>query len=77
MTGEVMLSEFVRPIGAISIKTTEEKIEFSCGIFGLGRWLTDPSVTDNGQTVGERNRAYLHEKLNEWLDKTFEEKNNG
>lgn len=68
MDEEVMLSGFVRPIGAIGIKTTEGKIEFSSGIFGLGRWLTDPLVTDNGQTVGERNRAYLHEKLDAWLD---------
>lgn len=75
MDEEVMLSEFVRPIGAIGIKTTEEKIEFSSGILGLGRWLTDPLMTDNGQTVGERNRAYLHEKLDAWLNKTYEEKN--
>ena len=75
MDEEVMLSEFVRPIGAIGIKTTEERIEFSSGVFGLGRWLMDPSVTDNGQTVGERNRAHLHEKLDAWLDKASEEKN--
>ena len=77
MDEEVMLSGFVRPVGAIGIKTTERKIEFSCGIFGLGCWLTDPLMTDTGQTVGERNRAYLHEKLDAWLDKTFEEQNNG
>ena len=77
MTEEVMLAGFVRPFGAISIKTTEGRIEFSCGVFGLGRWLMDPLVTDNGQTVGERNRACLHAKLDAWLDKASEEKNNG
>jgi hypothetical protein len=65
-----------KAIGAIGIKITKERIEFSSDT-GFGRLLTNPLKTDNGQTIGERNRIYLHEKLDSWLDKTFEEKNNG
>jgi hypothetical protein len=75
MVEEVLIEGFEsRPIGAIGIKITEEKIEFSSDT-GFGRLLTNPLKTDNGQTIGERNRAYLHEKLDAWLDKNFEEKN--
>jgi len=35
--------------------------------------LTNPRKTDNGQTVGERNRAALHRRLDAWLDGTWEE----
>jgi len=72
MVEEVLVDGFEsRPIGAIGIKITEERIEFSSD--GFGRLLTNPLKTDNGQTIGERNRAYLHAKLDAWLDKTFEE----
>jgi len=63
-----------RAVGAIGVKITEERIEFSSD--GFGRLLTNPLKTDNGQTIGERNRAYLHAKLDAWLDKTFEEQAN-
>jgi hypothetical protein len=76
MVEEVLVDGFEsRAVGAIGIKITEEKIEFSSD--GFGRLLTNPLMTDNGQTIGERNRAYLHAKLDAWLDKTFEEKNSG
>jgi hypothetical protein len=76
MDEEVLIEGFEsRPIGAIGIKITEERIEFSSN--GSGRLLTNPLKTDNGQTIGERNRTYLHEKLDAWLDKTFKEKNSG
>jgi hypothetical protein len=74
MVEEVLVTGFKsRAIGVIGIKITEERIEFSSD--GFGRLLTDPLKTDNGQTIGERNRAYLHAKLDAWLDKNFEEKN--
>ena len=59
---------------AIGVKTSKEQIEFSCDT-GFGNILTNPLKTDNGQTVGERNRAWLHAKLDEWLDGNFEEQN--
>jgi hypothetical protein len=77
MTEEVLVDGFEsRPIGDIGVKTMLEKVEFSSSN-GFGRLLTNPRMTDNGQTIGERNRAWLHAKLDAWLDGTFEEKNNG
>ena len=75
MIEEVLVAGFEsRPIGDIGVKMSEEKIEFSSST-GFGRLLTNPLVTDNGQTIGERNRIWLHAKLDAWLDGTFEEKN--
>ena len=34
--------------------------------------LTDPRITDNGKTVGERNIEWLHEKLDDWINKQLE-----
>lgn len=34
----------------------------------IRRWLSSPEeLMDNGGIVGERNTAYLHEKLDEWI----------
>ena len=63
---------FLGSTAAIGVKTSKEQIEFSCDT-GFGNILTNPLKTDNGQTVGERNRAWLHAKLDEWLDGNFEE----
>jgi hypothetical protein len=74
MIEEVLVEGFEsRPTGNIGVKITKEKIKFSSSS-GFGRLLTSPLITDNGQTVGERNRAWLHAKLDAWLDGTFEEK---
>ena len=72
MVEEALVDGYTRPLAVIQTKITEEKIEFSSDT-GFGRLLTNPLMTDNGQTIGERNRAYLHAKLDAWLDKTFEE----
>jgi hypothetical protein len=63
---------FLVSTAAIGVKTSNEQIEFVCDT-GFGNILTNPLKTDNGQTVGERNRSYLHARLDAWLDKTFEE----
>ena len=34
--------------------------------------LTDSRITDNGKSVGERNIEWLHEKLDEWINKQLE-----
>ena len=65
---------FLGSTAAIGVKTSKEQIEFVCDT-GFGNILTNPLKTDNGQTVGERNRAWLHAKLDEWLDGNFEEQN--
>jgi hypothetical protein len=56
----------------IIIKTSAERIEFSSDT-GFGKLLTNPLKTDNGQTIGERNRAELHARLDAWLDGNFME----
>jgi len=77
MIEEVLVEGFEsRPTGNISVKITKKKIKFSSSN-GFGRLLTSPLVTDNGQTVGERNRTWLHAKLDMWLDGTFKKNNNG
>jgi len=73
MREEVLIEGFEsRATGAIAIKMTAGKIEFSSDN-GFGRLLTNPRLTVNGQTVGERNRAELHARLDEWLDGNFME----
>ena len=65
MKEEVLVDGFSEIIGAISIKTSEKKIEFVSDT-GFGILLTNPLNTDNGQTIGERNRAWLHARLDAW-----------
>jgi len=65
---------FSDPPAVVVVKTSKEKIEFSCDGW-LINIVTTQLKTDNGQTVGERNRAWLHAKLDEWLDGNFEEQN--
>lgn len=73
MREEVLVDGFEsRPVGTITTKMTAEKIEFYSD-HGFGRLLTNPLMTDNGQTIGERNRAELHARLDAWLDGNFME----
>ena len=74
MIEEVLVEEYASPESGIHTKTSKKKIEFFFDT-GFGRFLTNPLMTDNGQTIGERNRAGLHAELDAWLDGTFEEKN--
>jgi len=34
--------------------------------------LTDPRITNNGKSVGERNIEWLHEKLDGWIKQNLE-----
>ena len=74
MTEETLIDGYSSPLAYINIKTSDERIEFSSDT-GFGSILVNPLKTDNGQTVGERNRALLHDKLDAWLNKTWEENN--
>jgi hypothetical protein len=75
MNEETLMDGYSSTLAYINVKTVDERIEFSCDT-GFGTLLTKPLMTDNNQTVGERNRAWLHAKLDAWLDKSWE-KNNG
>jgi len=61
------------PTHVIGVKSDGEAIMFFCGQ-GSGTLLTDEQVTDDGRTVGERNRALLLSMLDVWLDATMEAK---
>ena len=74
MIEEALIDGYSSPLAYINIKTSDERIEFSSGT-GFGSILVNPLKTDNGQTVGERNRALLHDKLDAWLNKTWKENN--
>jgi len=69
MTKEIVLTNgFNIPSTDVVIKTSDDQIQFSTNT-GFGTLFTDKLKTDNGQTVGERNRANLHAMLDAWIDK--------
>jgi hypothetical protein len=69
----VLADGYEKPITSVlEIRTSEHRLTFSAWS-GFGSLLTKELVTDNGQTVGERNRAALHTMLDEWLDNTWRE----
>jgi hypothetical protein len=72
MKEEALIDGFASPMPIIGIKSSNESIEFKTQT-GFGKLLTSPRKTDNGQTIGERNRAALHRRLDAWLDGTWEE----
>ena len=43
-----------------------EYITFTVGS-GFKKWVTDPAITDNGKSVGERNIEDLHQLLDGWI----------
>jgi len=65
-----LISGVSKPIGSIIIKTTDNHIAFS-GQGDIQQFVTSDLVTDDGRTVGERQRAELHTMLDEWLDGTW------
>jgi hypothetical protein len=67
----VLADGYEKPITSmLEIRTSENRLTFSAWS-GFGSLLTKELVTDNGQTIGERNRAALHTMLDEWLDNTW------
>ena len=69
---EVLIDGLAMLSGAVGIKTSNQRIEFSTKI-GFGKLFTNPLKTVNGLTVGERNRAALHRRLDAWIDGTWRE----
>ena len=72
MKEEALVDGFVSPLCVVGIKTSDERIEFIAEK-GFGKLMTNPLKTDNGLTVGERNRALLHRRLDAWIDGTWQE----
>jgi hypothetical protein len=69
---EALIDGFAMPTCMIGIKLSNQRIEFIAEN-GFGNLLTNPLKTDNGLTVGERNRAGLHRRLDAWLDGIWRE----
>ena len=73
MKEETLIDGFaIGPMHMIGIKSSDKSIQFKTET-GFGKLLTNPIKTDNGLTVGERNRAALHRRLDAWLDGTWKE----
>ena len=52
----------------VTIRSNDEGLSFSAG-GAVKSWLANDQLTDDGQTVGEMNRALLHERLDQWIEK--------
>jgi hypothetical protein len=72
MKEEALVDGYSIGLVMVGIKSSNERIEFSASK-GFGSLLTNPRKTDNGQTIGERNRVLLHRRLDAWLDGTWQE----
>lgn len=69
---EALIGGFASPLCSVGIKTSNQRIEFIAEE-GFGKLMNSPLKTDNGLTVGERNRADLHRRLDAWIDGTWQE----
>jgi len=54
----------------IDIEATKAKLKF-VGHGDHTFLVRNPDITDNGKTVGERNREEFHKRLDAWLDGTW------
>ena len=72
---EILLARFGSSYTGVGIGAEvvndESTIKFTAGD-GMKNCLTDPLMTDNGKTIGERNIDWLHEQLDEWIMKQLE-----
>jgi hypothetical protein len=71
-TNTVLWGGIEKPQKSIGIRTSDHFIEFT-GSGDFQMILRNDLVTDDGRTVGERQRAELHAMLDRWLDKTWGE----
>jgi hypothetical protein len=71
-TSTVLWGGLEAPSRTIGIRTSGHFIQFTGG--GDFRMLVQNDlVTDDGRTVGERQREELHKMLDQWLDGTWVE----
>lgn len=55
----------------VSVHQEDKFIKFSAG-GAIKKALTNPLMSDNGKSVGERNIDWLHEVLDDWIKKQLE-----
>lgn len=69
---EVLMSGFGINDGAtgyaVTVAYEDKVITFTVGS-KANQALTDPKITDNGKSVGDRNIEWLHAKLDDWINK--------
>jgi len=70
---EVLLAGFSHSTThfAVSVSSHDEAIMFTAGD-DIKLSLTDPLMTENNKSIGQRNIDWLHEKLDEWINKQLE-----
>jgi len=71
-TYTVLLGGIEKPQKSIGIRTSGHFIQFTGG-GDFQMLVQNELVTDDGRTVGERQRAELHKMLDQWLDGTWGE----
>ena len=65
------ISEVQTDVIGVSVDQEDKFIKFSAG-GAIKQTLTDPLMTDNNKSIGQRNIEWLHEKLDEWINKQLE-----
>jgi len=65
------ISEVQNDVIGVSVDYEDKFIKFSAG-GAIKQTLTDPLMTDNNKSIGQRNIEWLHEKLDEWINKQLE-----
>jgi hypothetical protein len=71
-TSTVLWGGVEKPYSSIGIRTSGHFIQFTGG-GDFQMLVQNELVTDDGRTVGERQRAELHKMLDQWLDGTWGE----
>jgi len=65
------MSDVQHDVIGVSVDQEDKFIKFSAG-GAVKQTLTDPLMTDNNKSIGQRNIEWLHEKLDEWINKQLE-----
>lgn len=69
MSNETMLTGFSSHEEGfgLTINVSGNVLSFEAGSL-FKQVMQDQKITDNGKTVGERNREHLHNKLDTWIE---------
>ena len=65
------ISDIKGDVIGVAIDQEDKFIKFSAG-GAIKQTLTDPLMTENNKSIGQRNIDWLHEKLDEWINKQLE-----
>jgi len=65
------IAEVQNDVIGVSVDQEDKFIKFSAG-GAIKQTLTDPLMTDNNKSIGQRNIEWLHQKLDEWINKQLE-----